>query len=545
MNQITRGGLLPNPACRNSAFISALIALVLLLPSAGSARQETGAAPGTPGLITAEDYVEYAQANAVDVHELYFGAVLYEGTESCMTCHADEAQEFVDTGHFKWSGKVENIIGLEGDTFGKKDLLNNFCIAVPSNEPRCSQCHAGYGYSDAKFNFENPRNVDCLVCHDKSGTYEKDLTTAGLPKASVDLNLVASSVSLGGAKPTRKACLGCHAFAGGGDNVKHGDLSSDLVATTREFDVHMGVDGANLVCADCHGANHDPKTGQVNHGGAGMSLHSVHEGEMKQCADCHGDRDAIHADTPAQEALFMDNWHDRLACQTCHIPAIARAISTKMEWYWEDAGKIVSPIPRDPVTGRDTFDRKKGTFVWKNNVRPELRFSNGKWYRKVIGVNDTYDSIPIQLAMPDGDYNDSRAMIYPFKLMTGNQPVDPVTGTILVPHLFGKGGGPNPFWGTWDWGKALTDGANYTGQSFSGTYIFAATNMLLSVNHEVAPAEQALGYGGVPDGCVSCHTTGVIDWQALGWTSDPLQGGSRAGTTTATAGPRSAHSGAD
>lgn len=48
-----------------------------------------------------------------------------------------------------------------------------------------------------------------------------------------------------------------------------------LVATTREYVVHMGTDGANFDCVDCHAANHDPKTGEVNHGSAGMSLHSA------------------------------------------------------------------------------------------------------------------------------------------------------------------------------------------------------------------------------------------------------------------------------
>jgi len=37
------------------------------------------------------------------------------------------------------------IAGLEGKVIGKKDLLNNFCVAVPSNEGRCTQCHSGPG----------------------------------------------------------------------------------------------------------------------------------------------------------------------------------------------------------------------------------------------------------------------------------------------------------------------------------------------------------------------------------------------------------------
>ena len=520
----------------NAKFLAACAAALLVLPLAGQAASgvdattlaKSGKGPATaktgPELVSPEDYIEYASINDVNIHELYFGTVLYEGTESCLMCHQDAAEQMLDSGHFKWQGKVENIAGLKGAEYGKNQLLNNFCIGVPSNEGRCTQCHTGYGYADKNFNFNDPANIDCLVCHDQSGTYAKAPTTAGLPVPSVDLNAVARSIALG-AKPTRKACIGCHAKAGGGDNVKHGDLSTDLIATTREYDVHMGVDGANLVCADCHGANHDPKSGDYNHGIAGQELHSVHEGEMKQCTDCHGGVVAVHQDTPAAD-LIEPGWHDRLACQVCHIPAFARKISTKTEWYWEDAGQNITP-PIDPDTGRPTYDKKKGTFVWKNDVRPVLRYSNRTWNRMLIGVSDSYDSEPIDLASPQGDFSDPEAMIYPFKLMVGNQPVDPVNQIVLVPHLFGMKGGPNPFWGKFDWNLALQDGAAYTNRPYSGTYGFASTEMLLSVTHEIAPAEMALGAGPAPDNCIDCHVSNNIDFTELGWTADPLNGGQR------------------
>lgn len=512
-------------AGRAPVFLAALFALGLLLPGPGSAETISGQLDRSK-LVTPEDFVEYASINDEDIHNLYFSVILYEGAQSCLMCHEDQGQAVLDMGHFKWEGTVANIAGLEGETFGKNQLLNNFCIAVPTNEGRCTQCHIGVGYADKTFDFNDPNNIDCLVCHDNTGTYKKAPTTAGAPDGSVDLNAVARSIQFG-AKPDRKNCIGCHANAGGGDNVKHGDLSTDLVATTREYDVHMGTDGANLVCVDCHSANHDPKTGEYNHGNAGMALHSVHEGEMRQCADCHGQRTAIHAGT-SMEDMMAQGWHDRLACQVCHIPSIARKISTKMEWYWADAGQDITP-PIDPATGRATYDKKKGSFVWKNNVRPTLRYSNGKWERKVINVSDQYDEVPIQLATPMGGYSDPEAMIYPFKLMTGNQPVDTKNKIVLVPHLFPGKGGPNPYWKKFDWGLALQDGANYTGQNYSGEYGFVETEMLLSVNHEIAPAENALGMGGY-EGCLDCHDDGMVDWEALGWTKNPARGGIRTET---------------
>jgi len=523
-----------NPRPHWHMALTALVAL-LFLPMAGHAAASGAnlAANGGSmlsaehGGLTPQDFIEYASLNDEDIHQLYFSVILYEGTESCMMCHEETANAYLDTGHFKWQGKSERIVGFENGTFGKNQLLNNFCIAVPSNEGRCTQCHTGYGYDDDNYDFNNPANVDCLVCHDQSGTYKKNTTTAGLPMPGIDLNVVAQSISMG-AEPTRKACIGCHANAGGGDNVKHGDLSTDLIATTREYDVHMGVDGGDLSCVDCHGVNHDPKDGAVNHGTAGMALHSIHEGEMKQCTDCHGGNALnIHAGTSAENVLTVANGaHQRLACQTCHIPAIARKISTKVEWYWADAGDGDRVPVLDP-DGRPDYDKMKGSFVWSKDVRPVLRWYNGTWERKLIGVNDTYDSEPVQMAVPQGSYDDPNAKIYPFKLMVGNQPVDTGNKIIMVPHLFGGKGGPNPYWAKYDWNLALQDGAAYTNRPYSGQFGFVDTEMLLTVNHEVAPAEQALGAGGTPESCMDCHVGGQYQWGQLGWTGDPLTGGER------------------
>jgi octaheme c-type cytochrome (tetrathionate reductase family) len=485
-------------------------------------------------LVTPADFIEHAASEEVDIHELYFDLRPYEGTETCLMCHEEDGQQMLDSAHFKWEGKIENVVGLEGTTHGKNDLLNNFCIAVPTNEGRCTQCHAGYGYKDGNYDFSNPENIDCLVCHDQSGTYKKELKFAGIPANSPEeLTAIASSIRVG-SKPTRKACLSCHTHAGGGDNVKHGDISTDLLAPARENDVHMSPDGANMTCVACHGANHDPKTGDYNHGIAGMPLHSVHEGEIKQCADCHGSVETIHTGTGAEQWLVVETWHERLACQVCHIPAIARKKPTKTEWYWETAGDKDRVPVIDPESGKPDYDKMKGDFVWGLNVRPELRYFNGMWERKVINVSDKYTAEPIELANPVGDYTDHKAMIYPFKKMVGNQPVDPVTKTVLVPHLFGFAGGPNPYWVKYDWDLALQDAAAVTGQDYSGTFGFAQTNAFLTVNHEVAPASEALGAGIMPEACMDCHQSGSVDFQALGWTGDPLDGGVRSSTDVPT-----------
>ena len=459
--------------------------------------------------------------DTVQVHIGYFTDHDYEGTEQCLNCHGKFGADMLSKAHFTWQGVASNVTGHEGEIHGKNDFINNFCIAVPSNEGRCTQCHAGYGYADNTFDFSDRNNVDCLVCHDQTDTYAKAKTTAGLPEESVDLNAVARSVGMNGGVPSRKNCIGCHAKAGGGDNVKHGDLALSLVATTREYDVHMGTDGGNLNCTACHGVKKDIAGDLVDHGIGGMPYHSVDEGALKSCEDCHGDRDSIHVGNLVTNVLKT---HATLACQVCHIPTFARETSTKTEWYWEEAGQDIDPIPKDPDTGRPTYDKKKGRFVWEKNVRPTLLYFDGKWDKVMINTNDQYTETPVVLAAPSADYTTTGAKIYPFKKMIGNQVADANNSTLLVPHLFGMKGGANPYWAKYDWDLAVRDGAAYTGQTYSGEYEFVDTIMYLSVNHEVAPAEEALGVGGA---CGSCHFSGQYDWEALGYTDDPTMGGTR------------------
>lgn len=453
-------------------------------------------------------------------HERFLTEVVpggYEGPATCQICHADVAADLLESGHWQWAGASANIVGHETETHGKRDLLNNFCIAVPSNEGRCAQCHPSYGWKDDTFDFTSTAQVDCFICHDTTGTYAKHPTDGGGGGAAAlvnegqvtvvgpdELQQVAYNVG----PPTRRNCGFCHFYAGGGDNVKHGDMSSDLASPTREMDVHMG--GLDFACQECHT--------EQNHGIAGFALHSVNEGgAAPACTRCHGDTD-VHTANPPVDPLL--NAHlARLACETCHIPAFARSKPTKVAWYWDTAGQDISPIPTDEL-GQPTYDKQKGTFVWAKDVQPEYRWHNGLWRRMIIGVSDTYTVAgtaedPVVIAEPAATKDDADAKIYPFKKMVGRQPADTLAKRLSVPHLFGTTGGANPYWVEFDWGLALADGAAYTGIPFTGTYGFPETVMYLKVSHEVAPKEMALG-------CEACHGVPAF-WAAVGL-KDPLPG---------------------
>jgi octaheme c-type cytochrome (tetrathionate reductase family) len=447
-------------------------------------------------------------------------------TAQCLTCHAGAGQDMLKSAHWKWVGPTPNDQAHPtGESVGKKNLVNNFCVAIPSNEARCSQCHAGYGYGDKTFDFTNPGAIDCLACH-ATASYSKAPGTAGGPAPTVDMAAAAKSVG----RPTRTACGRCHFGAGGGDNVKKGDIGSALANPTFTTDVHMGKASKPFDCASCHVATAHKIPGQ------GVHL-PVNEGRF-DCIDCHGS--APHTNE------MVNNHALDIACQTCHIPAFSRQQPTKMNWDWSTAGdksRGTNGVETGTLPDGTTvtvYDNMKGDFVWEKNVRPEYAWYDGRVERMTI--SDSYASgqgtqaNPVFLGGPVADKEDAAALIFPFKVMRGQQPVDTTTRVVLSPKLFGPGG----FWATIpatydaqvvenNWTNALTTGARYAGQigeteSFTGRatgakpWNWAYTEMWMGINHEVAPKSSALG-------CASCHSGAPDwDWVALGYACDPMLG---------------------
>ena len=77
-----------------------------------------------------------------------------EVTEECLMCHDTAAEEIMQTRHWNWLGSNLGDSLDASATRGKQNLINNFCIAVPSNWPRCTSCHISYGWKDENFDFE-------------------------------------------------------------------------------------------------------------------------------------------------------------------------------------------------------------------------------------------------------------------------------------------------------------------------------------------------------------------------------------------------------
>jgi len=427
---------------------------------------------------------------AVD-HSRFFPEPFADGravTRACLECHREEAADFMHTAHWKWTGDPVTVPGhAEPVAIGKKNLINNFCISVQTNWPKCTSCHAGYGWSDQDFDFDDASGIDCLVCHDQSGTYRKG--ASGEPAAGVDLLASARSVGL----PDRTNCWVCHFNGGGGDAVKHGDLDQTMYFPTRDIDVHMG--GLGLECIDCHHAQEHRIPGRS------MSV-SVNDKAGIGCTDCH--REAPH------ESERLNAHVSALACQSCHIPEFAVREATKMYWDWSQAGQDL------PITDPHEYLKIKGRFRYERDVVPEYYWYDGTADRYLKG--DRFDPAEVlSLNRPHGDIRESEARIWPFKVHRGKQIYDTENQYLLIPKAVGPGG----YWTDFDWDEALTLAAPVTGLAYSGHYGWARTAMYWPLSHMVAPKERALQ-------CVDCHGPGGrMDWKALGYAGDPYEVGGR------------------
>ena len=410
-----------------------------------------------------------------------------EVTSACLECHPQAAEQVMQTVHWTWESKPYSLPRRDGPvTIGKKNQLNNFCIGIQSNWEGCTTCHAGYGWDDADFDFEASQNVDCLVCHDATGTYVKG--DAGLPMEGVDLAYVAGNVGY----TSRKSCGSCHFDGGGGNGIKHGDLDRSLILPPSAVDVHMG--GNDFVCTDCHWTEEHVVAGRA------ISVSLDPENQV-ECTNCHAaqphDDDRLNGHTSA------------VACQTCHIPAVALRDPTKMYWDWSTAGQ-------DRPEDHYTYLKIKGSFVYESDIIPEYRWYNGVADRYLLG--DPIDPTEVTVLNPlAGSIRDPEARIFPFKIHTAKQPYDVIYRYLLQPQTAGEGG----FWDTFDWDQSFRLGALATGFPYSGEYDFAETEMFWPITHMVAPAEQALV-------CADCHSEeGRLDWQALGYPGDPVEWGGR------------------
>ena len=430
-------------------------------------------------------------------------------TKACLSCHNEGATQIHKTKHWNW----DFTNPVTGQKLGARNVINNFFMSTASNEASCSHCHIGSGWKGNSFDFEREENVDCLVCHDTTGKYAfKKFHTArgncgvcheeipespGDKKHKTDLNEVALNVG-----PTsRRTCGSCHFMGGGGVNVKHGDLDSSLTDPDSDLDVHMDAGGLNFTCTTCHstdqhavrGSRYENETNDVN----GVTIPGKNGSQLSSCVSCHGNR-------PMKNEKLNDHT-DKVACQTCHIPTIARGgHATKVLWDWSTSGKLDEdgePFLKKDDKGNVIYSTQKGDSLWSENLIPDYVWSNGTPKYTLLGDKiDPGNTVAINTFL--GGPDDPESRIWPVKKSRSKQPYDADNNTLVAVNMFALhrfAKDKNAYWRNLDWTNAIAKGMKAMDREFSGNVGFVDTEMLWPVTHMVAPSKKAVG-------CIECHS---------------------------------------
>ncbi|MEJ2595398.1 MAG: cytochrome C [bacterium] len=351
----------------------------------------------------------------------------HEVTAACLSCHTNRGNEVMATSHWLWQ-REEEIPGKGKVWLGKRNVLNNFCIGTRSNEGTCTRCHIGYGWQDKNFDFTDPLNIDCLVCHDQTDHYRKEKGGAGYPKAEVDLNDVARHVG----KPGKANCGVCHFWGGGGNNVKHGDLEIALLDCNKKVTI-LNVHGNRIACQTCH----IPVYAKVN--GTKMIWDWSTAGRLDE--DGHpmheNDADGNH-NYLSIKGNFVFNDHA--------IP----------EYYW--------------------FNGKAGHYLIEDQIDTVP-----------LQMNTLYGSY-----LDRGQQGGAGSKIWPVKVHRGRQPYDTEYNRLIQVKTWDKDPGSGAYWTDFDWQTANALGMEYVGLPYSGHFDFIETEMYWPLNHMVSPAEESL-----------------------------------------------------
>jgi hypothetical protein len=443
-----------------------------------------------------------AAAKKTYSHQEYFEH--YEGTQTCLTCHEDEAKAFFHSDHYQWRGETPDVVNSHGTELGKLTMVNDFCTnPVPSwigeikNEDGkvvasgCSKCHAGHGLMPSpEMSQEQLENIDCLICHAsgyRRGVYQNDDGSwqwkSILWKNQEGLNSVSKRIS----KPTNTMCLRCHSASGGGPNFKRGDIEYTLADPDPEFDFHMSEEGAGLTCADCH---------------AGQDHRVIGRGSDLVATDSPGQRltcDNFMCHTSAPHAKALLNQHGlRVECTVCHIPTFAQDEPTDLFRDWSDVH----------------FSEEKGKFApnitAESDVIPTYAWYNGTSRMQLPKTAVQRDENgTVLMAIPEGSKDDPDAKISAFKVHRAKLPVLDGKNWLLpitVDELYVHG----------DVNRAVQEAAEALYGIHDAQYTWAETIRYMKINHEVRVSPYALG-------CLDCHgPDGRLDWLALGYEGDPL-----------------------
>lgn len=435
-----------------------------------------------------------------------------EVTAKCLECHVTEGFEAVDSLHGMKPIAAPNVLNISGDS-QKLIEINTFC-SYPNPAlagAACLSCHPTLG------RFENltAADIDCLRCHNDAykrafpgdpdpANHDNIVDWQGTSKTYIPADrddvtgefyvafnwdampgLTALDLIKGVHKPTTTSCLSCHAKAGGGDWTKRGDFGLSTANPSSTEDVHLASaanGGAGLSCADCH----TPSLHQIP--GRGIDLRPEEGGSVKACVDCHIGMDSGgHA--AAGKRSEPDRHVQRVACQSCHIPAFGKGGATEMwrDWttpHWNQA----------LCSGQGAWAGEEHKVA---NVAPDHVFFDGTSY--VYSLGQTLSKVdPISgfdlMADANGGVNDAfgASKLVPIKRHQSNMAVmssGADTGKVI------------PFDVVWQFKTGLSNEAAERGKAyagFTGDHEWKWLEAEMAINHGVSPASDVAE-------CTSCH----------------------------------------
>ncbi|UCF35658.1 MAG: Ni/Fe-hydrogenase cytochrome b subunit [Acidobacteriota bacterium] len=392
-------------------------------------------------------------------------------TANCLSCHEHVGRDIKRTAHWRWYD--HRRFSETQLTFAEVDTSESRMLANP-NLRYCLACHIGVPGFESRLDFTDETRIDCLACHDTTGTYRRD--QAGFTSA-LDLKVIAERVG----RPDRRSCAQCHFRSPGGLNDKLEALEAEFEGREGELDVHMGE--IDMRCQDCH------RTSQ--HQIAGNVLGTQSNPLRITCTSCHGK--SPHG-VVGFVGSHLDEHSTSVSCEACHIPVGGRQAPIRLLVdYSKPLAEAGSQGGTAPIEGRGFRAEEK----WESNVVPTYRWDNG--VRRMRGLDTEVDlGEVLEMNPPTGVYADPNSLIRPFIVREAVQPADIETGRLVIPKL------EDGLWVHRDWTRAIQEGMQELGLPFSGEHTFVQTRFYTSLFHEVVPAREALG-------CADCHEFRAVD----------------------------------
>jgi hypothetical protein len=463
---------------------------------------------------------EYQSGNPADDDEFiqeHADISSYDGPQTCISCHEEEAYDALNSVHMQWNGPTPQLSNTDGEDLGKANRgINTFCTYAMSSRNTCFSCHVradGNAGHDPVLT-----DVDCLMCH--SDVYQRKLVldpndtvtvtnVLGLEQTYLfgmvdddgnyitepDFNLMPDGITMVDVartvhKPTRYTCLRCHAAAGGGDWTKRGDMGWSSVDPNIHEDIHLSPHGADLHCVNCHAA--------AGHkiGGRGIDLRQT-EAEVPTCKACHSSRPHSKSDLNRHAA-------GQVSCQVCHIREYAKGGKTEISRDW-----LIPHWNPAFCYGQGGF---VGEEVKERYVQPEYVWFDGTSYVYNVGeyINPGENGL-YHMAFANGAAFDGESSIVPIKRHFTNIPL----------HESGKIVPPVIMWmfmtGYFD--QAVIEGMRVTdGMEATDSYTMVDADAEMLITHGVDTKDRA-------PRCTECHDNtghtpdgdGILPFTKLGY----------------------------